>query len=176
MEVYLLRHGMAVERGTAIYPNDDRPLTDEGRAKMERAAKGIAKLVSGFDLTFSSPLSRAKETAEIVLRQFDGDNEIEISDALLPLAAPVEAVALLNRHRDCKRVLLAGHEPNMSRLATHLLGGDARVVDFKKGALCRIDVQGRALKSPGTLIYLLPPRVLRIIGKKKSDVMTDEFR
>jgi phosphohistidine phosphatase len=173
MEIYLVRHAIAVERGTPGYPNDDRPLTDDGREKMEKAAKGIATLVEDFDLILTSPLSRARETAEIVAHAVVGDADVHLTDALLPPAAPVEALALLGKYRDCERVLLTGHEPNMSRLATALLGGDASVIEFKKGALCRIDVAGRALKNPGTLIYLLPPRVLRTMGKKAKESMNE---
>lgn len=173
MEIYLIRHGIAVERGTPGYPNDDRPLTDEGRQKLRKAAKGIATLVSSFDLVVSSPLVRALETAQIVAKAIHGNERVQTSDALLPLAAPAEIAALLSRNRECKRVLLAGHEPNMSRLATYLIGGDAAVIEFKKGTLCRIDVAGRTLRSPGLLIYALPPKVLRQLGKKSVDELIE---
>jgi phosphohistidine phosphatase len=65
MEVYMLRHGDAVPRGTPGYPNDDRPLTEGGVKKLTEAAKAIPGLAGSLDVIVSSPLIRALDTAKI---------------------------------------------------------------------------------------------------------------
>ena len=67
MNLYILRHGIAAERGTPGYANDaDRPLTPEGERKLQLVAAAIKALELGFDLILSSPYLRARQTAEVV--------------------------------------------------------------------------------------------------------------
>jgi phosphohistidine phosphatase len=164
MEVYLLRHAIAVERGTPGYPNDDRPLTSEGIEKMKAAAKGIARVVKDFDIIYSSPLIRARETAAIAAEATGCLDKIEICEQLLPDARMAETQKCLFKSRDAERVLLVGHEPHMSVFAAHLLGGRPANVEFKKGALCRIDIHRPPTSVPGVLVFHLQPKILRLLA------------
>ena len=166
MEVYLLRHGIAVEQGTEGYSEAERPLTPDGIEKMTRAARGIAELVPEFDLILTSPLVRARETAQLAAEATKSADSIKVATGLLPGSAMRDTYALLQDHRAYRRVLLVGHEPHLSSFATYLLGGSSSVVEFKKGALCRIDIAATATRQPGLLIYHLPPKVLRALGGK----------
>jgi phosphohistidine phosphatase len=168
MEVYLLRHGVAVDHGTPGYTEEDRPLTADGIDKMKRGAHGIASLVDDFDLIISSPLVRARETAQLVANATRYTVQLTIARELLPSANVRDTLALVQTHRVCRRLLLTGHEPHLSGFATFLLGGTSSVIEFKKGALCRIDLMPSAPREPGTLIYLLPPKVLRALGGRNS--------
>src|SRR5215467_8892001 len=82
-EIYILRHGIAVERGTGGYTNDsERPLTDEGSKKMRRIARMLRKFELSFDLILSSPYVRARQTAEIVAKGLKAQDRLKFSEHL----------------------------------------------------------------------------------------------
>src|SRR2546427_470721 len=119
MEIYILRHGIAVERGTPGYKRDgDRPLTDEGVEKMRQIAKAMREMDLQFDVIFSSPYVRAKATADIVAETL-GEN-VTLTDSLPPEADPAELIDEINGEKP-QRVLLVGHEPDLSALISTLI-------------------------------------------------------
>jgi len=160
MEIYLLRHAPAVERGTRNYPSDDRPLTGAGIAQMTVGASALRALLPRLDAIVSSPLVRARETARIVARALRHRRKILISKELLPDAAPADAMQFLKKFSARSRLLLVGHRPNVGMLASALLGSRVPVVKILKGGICRID----AKEIPGHIIWLLTPRQLRSLG------------
>ena len=155
MELYFLRHGIAADMGPAGQGDAGRPLTKEGIAKMQAGARGMRRLGLRLDALLSSPLVRAHETAAIVARELGP--ELQLADELAPGCDLAQLFALLGEHRAAERVMLVGHEPDFSALIGALTGG--RVL-MKKGGLGRVDIE-RLEQGAGTLIWLLPPRVLR---------------
>jgi phosphohistidine phosphatase len=158
MEIYLLRHGIAENRrpGRA---DAERKLTDEGKDKLRRVlsrARGAALVPS---LILTSPLVRAVETAEIAAQVLGYAESIETTDALLPSSSPQAVWKELRGRAGERAVLLAGHEPLFSETASYLLGAPRVVIDFKKGALMRIDVDDTAGAPRGVLQWLLTPRL-----------------
>ncbi|MBV8460806.1 MAG: phosphohistidine phosphatase SixA [Candidatus Eremiobacteraeota bacterium] len=165
MEVYLLRHGIAQERDAKKYPDDRlRPLTIEGTERMREIVRGMLKLGVEFDAVFDSGFTRARQTTEIVTDAYRIDNaDITTTPALEPDRDAAEVFALLESHKAARRVLLVGHEPQLSLVLAYLSGGrDGDAFDFKKGALARVDLSALKPRS-GMLVYLLPPKVLRKI-------------
>src|ERR1051325_8734008 len=95
MEIYILRHGIAVERGTPGYKKDsDRPLTKEGEDKMRQIAEAMLAMALKFDLILSSPFERAKQTAQIVAGELD--EEVTYTDFLAPGGNASELLAEIN--------------------------------------------------------------------------------
>lgn len=166
MNLYILRHAIAVARGTKHFPNDDRPLTKEGIDKMKRAAECFPQLVKEIDIIYSSPLSRAKETAEIAAKSLKSEKKMKITDALLPGANESELFELLNREKQGENIMIVGHEPHLSFLASSLIGVNDSMIELKKGALCLITIGGEARKGSGTLKWLLQPKQLRAMGNE----------
>jgi phosphohistidine phosphatase len=165
MEVYLLRHGVAQVRDDKKYPDDRlRPLTIEGLERMREISRGLLKLGVEFDAVYDSGFTRARQTTEAVTDAYRIDNrDIQTTSALEPDHDPAEVLALLVANRSNKRVLLVGHEPQLSRTVAYLVGArGGAAVDFKKGALCRIDIEDLK-KGGGKMMWLLPPKVLRKI-------------
>src|SRR5437899_13004594 len=123
MEIYLLRHGLAVEQGTAGYNTDaERPLTEEGERKLWDISQAMRKLELEFDLILSSPYTRARQTAEIVADGLKARKKLEFSDSLTPDGSSRELIESLNRLRPkLDRVLLVGHEPYFSGLISLLV-------------------------------------------------------
>lgn len=164
MDLYLLRHAIAVERGLTHYPNDDRPLTEDGIQKMKKAAQGIAKLAGSFDVILSSPLVRAYDTARITAEAVKYRKKIERYNELLPESSVSDFMSLLQEHKEYKSVLIVGHEPNMSGIVSALLGSPHSVIEFKKGT-CKIRIVGVSSVRHGTLMYHVTPKQLRALAE-----------
>ncbi len=165
MELYILRHAKAVQRGTPGYPDDDRPLTEEGMANMEAASCGIRKLVSSFDIILTSPLQRAFATATITAQALDCTDRIEIHKALLTETNSAALLQSIEPFLHYNKVLVVGHEPTLSTFASTLLGSQMTIIEMKKGALCRIDIEMLPPTGIGTLRWLLTTKHLKQIGK-----------
>jgi phosphohistidine phosphatase len=167
IHLHLLRHAIAVERGTAGYEDDRlRPLTDEGRMKMERIATGMKALGLKFDLILTSPYVRARETAEIAAAAFRQKSHVKFEPTLQADRSPQEFLArLAGRYADRSSILAVGHEPFLSSLATMLMGlpGGAAIV-MKKGGLCRLAVLRFKPRPMAELEWLLTPKQLRSIS------------
>ena len=167
MDLYLLRHGLAVEPGTPGYSTDaERPLTKKGKTKMKKIAKAMNELTCSFDLVLSSPYKRARQTAEIVAAKLKASKQLEFSDALTPHGNAKELIGFLNHHRPAPdTVLLVGHEPHLSGLISLLISGDRRLeLVLKKGGLAKLSIQSLKHDRCAALEWLLTPRQLVEIG------------
>jgi phosphohistidine phosphatase len=163
IELYLIRHGLAADRGDE-YPDDaKRPLTSEGVSRLRREARGLQALGVTFDQILTSPLVRAKQTAEVFAQAQDDKVPIAQIDALAPGGTPAQVVQALAEYARRKAIALVGHEPNMSELAAKLLG-TRTPVPFKKGAVCCIEFEALPPARPGTLAWFATPRMLRKLG------------
>ena len=132
MELYVLRHAIAVQRGTEGYEQDsDRPLTSKGRQKMERIASAMQTLGLSFDLILSSPFLRARQTADVVADVFGTGKNVELSEHLAVGGDPESLVRELNSRFDSlKSVLIVGHEPYLSSLVSTLISGDPELSEY----------------------------------------------
>jgi phosphohistidine phosphatase len=162
LELYLIRHGIAAERGDD-YPDDSkRPLTNAGIKRLQQEARALDSLGVGFDHIITSPLVRTKQTADVLAAGLESKPPITTSDALAPAGTPAAVLHELGRHMRKARIALVGHEPNIGELAARLIG--ARVpLEFKKGGICRIDFDVFPPKGTGQLRWFLPPGMLRAI-------------
>jgi phosphohistidine phosphatase len=164
LELYLIRHGIAAERGPD-YPDDSkRPLTGKGIAALRQEAKALNSLGVTFDLIITSPLTRTRQTAEVLAEHLEGKPTVTQSDALAPAGTPAAVIQEIARHARKARLALVGHEPNIGELAARLIGARSPI-EFKKGAICRIDFDVLPPKALGQLRWFVPPRVLRKTGR-----------
>ena len=164
--LYLVRHAIAAERGPK-YPKDDaRPLTRQGKARMKEVVAGWRKLKPGLDLILTSPLVRARSTAEIVRDGLKHDVRLERFPALAPGHRPSEVAAALaklpktGKGKGASVIALVGHEPDLGQLAAWLIGAK-EPIPFRKGGIARIDVTSRPPKQNGQLIWHATPKLLR---------------
>ena len=164
-ELYLIRHAIAEERGEKWPDDNKRPLTEEGIARMRKAARGLARVGVTLDAVLTSPLVRARQTAEIVAAASDSKPPLVNVESLTPDGGYAAIVAELEKHaRKAVRIALVGHEPLMGELAARLIGS-RHPIEFKKGAICRIDVDSLPPSGPGDLRWMLTPKILRLIKK-----------
>src|SRR5688572_27753454 len=143
-ELYLVRHAIAAERGEDWPDDDKRPLTERGVGRFKEVVAGMKKLNVALDEIYTSPLVRAKQTAELLAAGH----------------TPTSVMAQLARAAKRRRIALVGHEPGLGELAAHLIGA-GRALTFKKGGVCRIDVETLTSRRPGTLGWFVTPRLLR---------------
>ncbi len=159
MEIWILRHAKAEEGGPGT-PDEERALTPAARKRMRAAATTIARLAPKFDAILTSPLRRARQTAEPVARAMGQGSDLIETVALAPYADPEEVLREIERRRR-KRVLLVGHMPHLGKLLGYLLTGRPNTpVEIKKGALARVEFDGETPKPPGTLTLLLTSKAL----------------
>jgi phosphohistidine phosphatase len=169
MNLYFMRHGIAVAADDpAISADADRPLSPKGIKRVRKIAKGMRRLGLSFDALLTSPLPRARQTADAVAAALGAEALVEEISGLSPESAVEHLLFGLARYQDRADVLLVGHEPLLGKTVAHLLAekSDRSTlnVEFKKGGLCRIEIEALPPPGPGTLHWLLTPKQLRCIG------------
>jgi phosphohistidine phosphatase len=167
MNLYILRHAIAAERGTSGVDDDSkRELTPKGIVKMRRIAVGMNKLDIQLDLILSSPYLRTRQTADIVADVFDARQVLRFTDNLTPGVGGEQVVAEINKqYRKRENILLVGHEPTMSSLIATLLSGDPSLaITMKKGGLCLLSVSVLTYGRCAILEWLLYPKQLEQLG------------
>lgn len=166
MELYILRHAKAEERGEKFADDSKRPLTKAGIKTQRTVNKGMCALKLKFDFILSSPFLRAKHTAQIVAEDLD---------AKLPryskhLAAGGDLRSLIEEinehHSTLKSILLVGHEPDLSRLLSQLVCGTEKLqLSLKKSGLCKLTIGELRFGRCAKLDWVLTPKQLQILGK-----------
>ena len=151
MILYFLRHGKA---GSPTHGDDDaRELTPAGIAALQRAASLWRRVNLRPDVVLSSPLARARQTAELVTEAVGG--EVLVDDRLRPGAAWGDLARAMSAHHDARRVLFVGHEPDLSSTIAHLTG--AASVRMRKGGMACVEFYGIPEPGGGELAWLLDP-------------------
>src|SRR5262249_20811032 len=144
MNLYILRHGIAVEPGSPGHTTDaDRPLLPKGKRKLGEIAKGMAALDVSFDLILSSPYRRASQTAELIAGSLKPRKEVEFSENLTPGGSPRKLIDQLTHLRPLPgNVLLVGHEPYLSDLISLLISGESGLpITMRKAGLCKLSAE-----------------------------------
>lgn len=175
MKLYLLRHGIAVDRGTPGFERDaDRTLTPEGRERMEQEAQGMAALGLKWDRILTSPYLRARETAEIVAQKLGCPERLEVCEALVPGGSRKDLFKRLQKCEADEQILLVGHEPDLSELIGELIAADPDVaIDFKKGSLACLALDRPSRPETACLEWLLTPKLLRLLGAAAGEGSAD---
>ena len=163
-ELYLIRHGVAEERGEAWPDDAKRPLTQDGMSKLRKSARALKLLGVVIDVIVASPFVRTRQTAEIVAAGLDPHPHIVTAESLAPGGAVTAVLSELEKHAKRERIALVGHEPGIGELAARLVG-TRHPIPFKKGAVCRVDVEGLPSPGPGNLRWFLTAKILRSIRK-----------
>ena len=162
-ELYLIRHGIAEERGDKWPDDTKRPLTEEGISRLRRSARGLDRLAVTFDVILTSPLVRTRQTADAIAKELAPHPHIVTAESLAPGGSYRAVLADLEKQGRRTRIALVGHEPGIGELAARLIGS-SRPIEFKKGAVCRIDVDALPPSAPGDLRWFLTPKILRRLG------------
>ncbi len=160
-ELYVVRHAPAEDSS----PRGDagRALTPDGRAEMTAAVAGFARLVDPLELIAASPLTRARQTADLLAERFPAAERVTL-EALAPgldraaLAAWIDAAPQ-------RRIALVGHEPDLSELVGWLIaGGQGARLRMRKGAIAALALGGALGPRSAELDWHLTRGALRRLG------------
>jgi phosphohistidine phosphatase len=166
VDLYLVRHAIAFDADPVQWPDDSlRPLTPEGEKRFRRAASGLGQLGASVEVVLSSRWVRAWRTAELLEKEAKWPAPMAC-EALESGRAPAEVLQALQPFATAKSVALVGHEPTLHELASYLLTADTghAQLEFRKGALARLDVDETMRPGAARLVWLLQPGVLRAIA------------
>jgi len=166
MKLYLVRHGIAVDHGVAGFGEEDRPLTREGIEKLSRSASGLRNLDCAPEIILTSPLTRARQTAEILQAALAPAASLEICEALSPSGRRNRVYEEISKRGDGSILMLVGHQPSLGEIAAEIAWGTSQnYIEIKKGGACALDCDLTGGIPRGSLLWLLTPSVLRSIGK-----------
>jgi phosphohistidine phosphatase len=164
MILTIVRHAIAVPRGTSGMDDNDRALTDEGISKMKRISAGLCRLEYVPEIILSSPLVRARQTSEVLHQAFGSGIELRILPALAPSGARQELyreIASLEKKR-IQNLMIVGHQPSLGEIAGEIAFGSSRhSIELKKGGVCIIELESVQSTPKGILIALLTPSILQ---------------
>jgi phosphohistidine phosphatase len=157
--LYLVRHAIAEERGEDWPDDTKRPLTSKGIERMKQQVKGLRALDVAIDLVLTSPLVRARQTADILVDGLKRQPKLRVLPVLAPGHTPAQVVDALSADKSCDAIAVVGHEPGLGELAAWLLSAKTPPV-FRKGGVMRIDVQSLPPGRDGQLVSLATPKML----------------
>lgn len=162
MELILVRHGIAVRRDTPGFAEEDRPLTEDGIERMQRAARGLARFIDPPDMIVASPLLRSRQTAEIIAQALQSNHDIAEWPSLLPGAAPTAILSVLKKYSgESTSLMLVGHEPQLSHMTAVLLGTEEKAIAYRKGGACSLEFEAKPTAGSARLNWFLTPKQLR---------------
>jgi phosphohistidine phosphatase len=162
--LFIVRHAIAAERGEKWPDDTKRPLTHQGEARMRSAAGGLAAIGVSLDVVITSPLVRAEQTADILVKALGGEPKLLTAPALAPGGSPAAVAEAIGAITKSRRVAIVGHEPGLGELAAWLIGA-RQPLPFKKGGVCLIDVvDWPPTAKGGTLVWFATPKMLRALA------------
>jgi len=166
MQLYIVRHGIAIDREDAKCPPDpERFLTSEGIEKARQVARGVVDVGVVPDLLLSSPYVRAFQTAELFAAELEySKNKIRKTDLLLPGAEPLQLFRELAKDKDLSAVFLFGHAPHLDDVIATSIGSRHHISSLKKAGVAMVELK-RLVPPSGELVWLATPKLLRKIGK-----------
>ncbi|MDC8453763.1 MAG: phosphohistidine phosphatase SixA [Candidatus Nitrosotalea sp.] len=162
MDLLVLRHGEA-GRGSALPGDSTRALTTEGKQEIADLSNGLKSLGVKLDVIYTSPLLRAKQTAEIVAKSLKYKGKIEELDSLKPEGSKLDFYSVLSKLKQDSVVLVVGHEPYLSDMIGEAISPSGCRINLKKAGLARIKVISTLPKIKGELRWLLTPKQLKKI-------------
>lgn len=170
MDIYLVRHAEAVEQVEGGGDDGVRWLTKKGRKGMQKAAARLHKKRVRPDLIVSSPLTRAVQTAELLMADLGAHAELIADSRLAPEGTPDQVAELLQNHPKCDSIMLVGHEPLLSQTAALLLGRE-RVARLAKGSCLCLEIRQKPGKPARFVWYAAAGNLVR--SAKKALVPAD---
>jgi phosphohistidine phosphatase len=165
MQIYFLRHANAGEPKVSPSKDEKRPLDKLGVEQSHDIGRALAALNVTVDAIISSSLKRATQTAAVVANEIDHENKVILDDALRPGATYEQFQELLRRYSSKDAIMVVGHNATMTEFLNKLVGAAANSLELKKGAIARVEKEGR---KAAVLKWCMPPKVVRLIQQASA--------
>jgi phosphohistidine phosphatase len=165
LDLLLIRHALAEDHldfSRTGQPDSERPLTDKGERRLRQSLSALQRLLPECEMILTSPLLRARQTADL-LKEGWPEAAVVILPALAPNHAPQMVCQELCRYPALTSLALVGHEPDLSHLLGHLIGGEGSQFSFKKGGAAALQLQRQPAAGAARLTAFIPPPLLRRI-------------
>ncbi len=157
MKLYILRHGIAHDAAFG-QSDESRQLTAEGREKARRVLQRALEAGVRPDVVLTSPYPRALATAEIAKQELRFADALVETAQLVPYANVFELWEEIRNYPHAAELMVVGHNPLLSDLATWLVGGRGGAIVMKKAALALIEIPNPSPQPRGSLTWLLTPK------------------
>ena len=165
MIIYFLRHASAGDHKADPKKDEKRALDKEGIEQCGMVGRALAAMNVHVDVTISSPLKRAAQTAVLVSNEIGYEGKLQLSDSLKPAAAFEEFYALLQKYAESEAIMVVGHNPNLSEFLGRLIGRRSPAhVDLKKGAVAKVDTDSKG----GILEWCITPKIVRAVCESNA--------
>jgi len=166
MNLFLLRHGLAVERDEIHFASDHlRPLTAKGKIQLRKIVAAMRAMELNFDVILSSPLVRARQTAEIVAADLKLKKRLDFADELKPGGDAKKLVKkIIGLKKAPVNALLVGHEPDLGELISLFVTGKTGAgFTLKKAGLAKLEIENLSAGKCATLAWLLTPAQMKLM-------------
>jgi phosphohistidine phosphatase len=161
MKIYILRHGEAVDEDVVGGSDEARILTPKGEEAVRHAARGIVRLEIKPEVIWTSPLSRAAQTARITAEVLKCEKALKARKELEPGADPGVLAGLIQQETDGESVMLVGHNPDLELFVQYLISEtDQANISLKKGGLAAVEADRPIHQGCGSLVGLWTPKHL----------------
>lgn len=165
MNLYLVRHGIAVDIGEQGVKRDaDRMLSAEGAEKTRLAGGGLKRAGCRPERILASPRVRSHQTADILQSVLAPRVRVEVCREL-DMATPLSRMLKWAESLEGESIMLVGHMPDVAVLASALVANGPLAVHFRKAATMCIRFEGEPRAHHGIMEWFLPPAVLRALAK-----------
>ena len=159
IDLFILRHGEAGNRMTVLEEDSKRPLTPEGRAEMRKIAKSLKAVGLQTNHIYTSPLIRARETAEVTAKVLNIPT-LEEWDELKPDGSKATLYRKLERLQQNSTLILVGHEPYLTSMIGEIIGATSPKIVLKKGGVAKVRITSFTPRISGELRWLLTPKII----------------
>jgi len=159
IDLFILRHGEAGNRMTVVEEDSERPLTTEGRTEMQKIAKSLKAVGLQTNQIVTSPLKRARETAEIAAKILN-ISTLEEWNELKPEGSKAALYRKLERLERNSRLILVGHEPYLTSMMGEIIGTTSPKIVLKKGGVAKVRITSFTPRISGELRWLLTPKIM----------------
>ena len=164
MQIFFLRHANAGEPKLNPTKDEKRRLDKLGIEQSHDVGRALAAMNISVDIIVSSPLRRATQTASVVANEIDYEDKVITDSALRPDATYEHFQELLRRYSRKEAIMVVGHNPTMTEFLNRLIGA-ANSVELKKGAVARVEKEGR---KAAVLKWCMPPKAIRSIQQASA--------
>jgi len=161
MIIYFVRHASAGEHLSNPKKDEKRPLDAEGIEQCGFVGRALAALNVQPDVIISSPLKRATQTASLIGNEIGYEAKLQLEAAMKPEGSFTDFRRMLEKYSKHEAIMLVGHNPSITDFLAKIIAksGCEALIDFKKGAVARVETERRA----ATLNWFFSPKLAREI-------------